>query len=186
MREFLLFSRTGFTSGNFNSLMEGGRLDIVYQCALMSLFKSQAHRNDAVFHAVLNGPPRPPIHLEIRGDSLRDAHIDESSWETILRNVLRGKPHPGITVDRTPLQRLVQDKAKQGYKVFALERGGEPVEGVDLSGDALFVLGDHIGLPKKDEGFVLRYGRKLSLGREKYLAASSIDILNYMMDRAVP
>ncbi len=182
MREFLLYSRTGFTSGNFGSLMEAGRLDIAYQCALMALFKSQAHRHDAVFHAVLNGPPRPPVHVQISGDSLRDARIDERSWESILRNVLRGKAHPGIMVDRLPMQRIVEAKAQLGYKVFVLEKGGDPVDGEDLSGNTLFVLGDHVGMPRKDESFVLRYGKRLSLGREKYLAASCIDILNYAMD----
>jgi tRNA pseudouridine-54 N-methylase len=45
------------------------------------------------------------------------------------------------------------------------------------------VLGDHIGLPKTVESFALRYGEKLSLGKQPYLAASCITILNYLLDR---
>jgi len=45
------------------------------------------------------------------------------------------------------------------------------------------VLGDHVGLPKKAEAFALRFGEKISLGRTPYLAASCINILNYLLDR---
>lgn len=162
--------------------MEGGRLDIVYQCALTALFTSAAHRNDAVFHAVLNGPPSPPLHIKITGAELRDAHVDERSWEEILRNVISGKRHPGIEVDRASFQELIKRKHSEGYKVFVLSDNGEPISGLTAEEDALFVLGDHVGLPRKDEGFALRYGKPISLGRKKYLAASCIDIVNYTLD----
>ncbi len=183
MREFLLYSRTGYTNGDFKSLKDAGRLDIVYQCILTSIFKSAAHRHDVVFHSVLNGPPNPPVHITISGADLRDAHIDERSWEDILRSVLNGRQHPGISVDRTPMQKIVQKKHADGYKIFVLSDEGERME-AQQDGNLLFVLGDHIGLPKKDEGFVLRYGSKVSLGKEKYLAATSIDIVNYLLDGA--
>jgi tRNA pseudouridine-54 N-methylase len=185
MREFLLYSRTGKTGGDFPSLREAGRLDIVYQCALTSLFVSQAHRRDAVFHAILGGPPTPPVHIEISGEHLRDAHIDERSWEAIFRGILSGGKHPGITIDKTPLQRLVQQKHEKGYKIYVLGNEGDGIGGQDLSGDCLFVVGDHIGIPKHDEGFVLRYGKKVSLGKDNYLAASCIDIVNYIIDRSL-
>ncbi len=183
MREFLLHSRTGFTDGKFDSLVDAGRLDIVYQCALMSLFKAAAHRHDVVFHAILNGPPRPPLHMEISGNDLQDARIDERSWQGILRKVLGGKQHPGIKIDRTPFQKLIKQKDEAGYKIFVLNNRGTSLGEQEFTENVLFVLGDHIGLPKNDELFALRYGEKLSLGREKYLAASCIDILNYYLDQ---
>ena len=183
MREFLLHSRTGYTNGSFKSLMEGGRLDIVYQCALMALFKAAAHRQDVVFHAVLNGPPSPPVHIQIDGSELRDARIDERSWERILKNVLNGKEHPGISVDKVPFQKLVKEKSEAGYKILVLADKGSAITDQKLEGDLLFVLGDHVGLPKNDENFALRYGTKVSLGKEKYLAASCINIVNYYLDQ---
>ena len=47
----------------------------------------------------------------------------------------------------------------------------------------VFVLGDHKGLPMRAEGFALRYGEKVSLGNRLYLAASCINIVNYLLDR---
>jgi tRNA pseudouridine-54 N-methylase len=44
------------------------------------------------------------------------------------------------------------------------------------------VLGDHVGLPKKAEIFALRFGEKISLGKQPYLAASCITVINYLLD----
>ncbi len=183
MREFILFSRKGRTDGNFRTLRDAGFLDTVHQCILTSIFKSHGHRKDVVFHAILGGPPNPPKHLEIRGDELQDASIDERSWEKILKNVLKGKSHPGITVKSGSLQSLIKEKAEQGGQIFVLEEKGADISEVKFDEHCVFVLGDHIGIPKKDEGFVLRHGEKLSLGKEKYLAASCIDIVNFHIDR---
>ncbi|MFI5412411.1 MAG: hypothetical protein ACHQX1_00800 [Candidatus Micrarchaeales archaeon] len=183
MREFLLHSRTGFTNSKFRDLIEGGRLDVVYQCILMSIFKSASHRHDVVFHVILNGPPNPPVHISISGNDLFDARVDERSWEKILKNVLSGKQHPGISVDKIPFQKLIQKKHEDGYKIYVLNNKGDDIKQQEFTENSLFVLGDHIGLPKNDEIFALRYGKKLSIGREKYLAASCIDILNYHLDQ---
>ncbi len=183
MREFLLHSRTGYSNSSFNGLINAGRLDIVYQCILTSVFKSAAHRHDVVFHAVLNGPPTPPVHIAVAGSELKDARIDERSWERILKNVLSGKEHPGISIDRTPFQRLVQQKHSDNYGIFVLNSKGAMISNQEFKENNLFILGDHVGLPRNDESFALRYGTRLSLGKEKYLAASCIDIINYTLDQ---
>ncbi len=178
MREFILYSRTGWTSPRFRSLREGGRLDVVYQSILMSLFRSHALRRDAVFHAILGGPPNPPLELIVDGEKLRDARTDERTWESILRSVFEGRGHPGISIRKNSLQRLVKDKAN----VFVLEESGESINTIDVGVNPVFVLGDQVGLPKKDEDFVLRYGKKVSVGEKAYLASAVICIINYILD----
>ncbi len=180
MRHFVLVSRTGRTDGRFPSLREGGRLDVVYQCALAALFLSHGRRRDTVFTACLGGPPRPPLSLTIDGANLRDVRTDERTWEDILRAVLSGRGHPGFTVSRASLQ----DVVRSSEIVFVLHERGEAIETVPILGNPTFVLGDHVGLPKQDEKFVLRYGKKVSLGRRRsYLAASCIAAMNYVLDR---
>ncbi len=181
MREFLLYSRTGFTTGgNFASLREGGRLDLVHQCAVSALFLSHAIRKDAIFHAILNGPPTPPLHLKIDGAELHDVRTDEGTWFGILKKVLKGGvSHPGISVSKESFQGVLSGR----QNVFVLEEGGEDAKTVDFGENPLFVLGDQVGLPKKEEGFALRNGRKLSLGKTRYLAASCVNILNFLMDK---
>jgi tRNA pseudouridine-54 N-methylase len=185
MFEFILFSRKGRTDGNFRNLVDSGRLDTVYQCILTSIFKSHAHRHDVIFHAILNGPPNPPMHLQISGSELHDVRLDEQSWSKILSNVLSSGSHPGIKVSRESLQAVVRERAENGIPIFVLEEKGKKFSEIEVEDSAVFVLGDHIGLPKKDEKFVLRFGEKLSLGKQRYLVASCIDIINYYLDNHI-
>ncbi|MCZ7404611.1 MAG: tRNA (pseudouridine(54)-N(1))-methyltransferase TrmY [Candidatus Methanoperedens sp.] len=178
MREFILYSRTGRTDPRFQNLREAGRLDVVYQSILMALFRSHAMRRDVVFHAILSGPPNPPLELVVDGEKLRDARTDERTWEDILRKVLSGREHPGISIKKSSLQQLVKEKKN----IFVLEESGESIRTIDLGENPVFVLGDQVGLPKKDEEFVLRYGKKVSIGEKAYLASACICIINYILD----
>lgn len=182
MREFVLYSRKGRTDSKFADLRDAGRLDIVHECIVAGLFLSHGLRRNVTFHVILSGPPTPPLHMKIDGAMLHDVRTDQGTWTEILRNVLSGKIHPGITVDRTSFEALLKAKAREA-PIYVLEESGEDVSAVNVSENSLFVLGDHIGLPKTVEGFALRYGRKISLGKQPYLAASCITILNYLLDK---
>jgi tRNA (pseudouridine54-N1)-methyltransferase len=182
MREFVLYSRLGRTDSNWTNLHDAGRLDIVYECAVASLFLSHGIRKDAVFHAILNGPPLPPVHLKIDGSTLHDVRTDQQTWTKILKRVLAGKVHPGITLEKLSFEALIRIKAMRST-VYVLEEGGRDIFEVGMVGNPVFVLGDHIGLPKKVEAYALRYGQKVSLGKKPYLAATCITILNYIIDR---
>jgi len=182
LREFILYSRLGRTDANWTTLHDAGRLDIVYECAVASLFLSHGIRKNVTFHTLLNGPPKPPLHLKIDGETLHDVRTDQETWKQILKKVLAGKTHPGITTHKTSFEALLKDKAGEA-QIYVLEEDGKDISDVEIGDNSLFVLGDHVGLPKKVESFALRYGKKLSLGKKPYLAASCITILNYHLDR---
>jgi tRNA (pseudouridine54-N1)-methyltransferase len=184
MREFILYSRLSRTDSNWTNLHDAGRLDIVYECAVSSLFLSHAIRKNVTFHTILNGPPNPPLHLKIDGETLHDIRTDQETWTQILKKILSGKPHPGITTHKTSFEALLKAKANEA-QIYVLEEGGKPISEIDISDKPLFVLGDHVGLPKKAEGFALRYGEKISLGKQPYLAASCITVLNYLLDKTL-
>ena len=181
MREFLLYSRMGKTEPNWNNLHDAGRLDIVYECIVASFFLSHGLRRDVVFGAVLNGPPNPPLHLYIDGETLYDVRTDIDTWNSILRKTVSGKTHPGVTTAKIGFEALVKQKAET-HSIYILEEGGEDVRDLKFGQNPLFVLGDHVGLPKNAERFALRYGEKISLGKQPYLAASCVTVLNYLLD----
>ena len=182
MREFVLYSRKGGTDSKFKSLRDAGRLDVVHECIVASLFLSHGIRRNVVFHALLSGPPTPPLHLKIDGATLRDVRTDQQTWKGILKKVLSGMSHPGIFIEKKSFEALLKEKADEA-PIYVLEEGGKDVLEVDIGENPVFVLGDHIGLPKKVEGFALRYGEKVSLEKQPSLAASCITILNYLLDR---
>jgi tRNA (pseudouridine54-N1)-methyltransferase len=182
LREFLLYSRMGKTDANWNSLHDAGRLDIVYECIVTSLFLSHGLRRDVIFNAVLNGPPKPPMHLQIDGAELFDVRTDLETWYAIFKKMLSGKTHPGITITKSSFEALLKAKAETRH-IYVLEEGGKDVAEIEFDQNPLLVLGDHVGLPKKVETFALRFGEKISLGKQPYLAASCINVLNYLLDR---
>jgi len=182
MREFILYSRKGRTDAKFRNLRDAGRLDVVQECIVASLFLSHGIRRDTIFHAFLCGPPSPPLHVKIDGATIKDVRTDQLAWEKIFRKVLSGKAHPGITVEKRSFESLLKELSGDA-NVFVLEEDGRDVFDIDFGEHPVFVLGDHIGLPRKVEGFVLRYGEKISLGRQPYLAAGCITVLNYLLDR---
>ena len=179
-----MYSRKGQTSAKFSNLHDAGRLDVVHECIVASLFLSHGLRRDVVFNAVLSGPPTPPLHLKFDGRTLYDVRTDQGTWERILRKVLSGEAHPGVSVHKESFEAVLKEKARD-HKVYVLEERGEDLEEVQLDDCPIFVLGDHIGLPKTVESFVLRYGEKVSLGKQAYLAASCITILNFIMDKRI-
>ena len=181
-REFILFSRLGKTNSSFDNLHDAGRLDIVYECIVASLFLSHGIRRDVTFHSVLNGPPKPPLHVQINGETLYDVRTDVDTWQQILRKTIAGKTHPGINADKTSFETLLKNLA-QTHEVYVLEEGGKNIAEIKFEENSVFVLGDHVGLPKKAELFALRYGGKVSLGKQPYLAASCITVINYLLDR---
>lgn len=172
----------GRTDQNFNNLHDAGRLDIVHECIVSSLFLSHGLRRDVTFHAILNGAPNPPLHIQIDGETLYDVRTDMETWQRILKKTIAGKSHPGITTDKTSFEALLKTKAETS-QIYVLEEGGKNLGEIQLAKNALFVLGDHVGLPKKAEAFALRFGEKISLGKTPYLAASCITIINYTLDR---
>jgi tRNA (pseudouridine54-N1)-methyltransferase len=183
-REFILFSRLGKTNTAFLNLHDAGRLDIVYECIVTSLFLSHGLRKNVVFHAVLNGPPNPPLYIKINGATLYDVRTDMDTWQRILKKVISGKHHPGIAISKKSFEELLKTKAKNG-NLYVLEESGKEISETEFSENCVFVLGDHVGLPKKAEVFALRYGEKVSLGKQPYLAASCITILNYLLDNKI-
>ncbi len=182
VREFVLYSRKGKTDSRFSNLRDAGRLDIVHECILASLFLSHGIRGDVAFHAILGGPPSPPLHLKIDGSKLRDVRTDQATWEKILRKVLSGKEHPGVDVRKCSFESFLKERPSTSA-VYVFEEGGKDISEISLEENSIFILGDHIGLPRKVERFALRYGRKISLGKQPYLAASCITIVNYTLDR---
>jgi|SRR3989344_2957466 len=181
MRQFILFSRQGQTSGNFRNLRDAGRLDLVSHCIISSFFLSHKTRKEIILHIILNGPPNPPLHLQIKGEELHDTRTDEETIGHILKNVLSGKEHPGFKLSKKSFQEIVKELSQEN-EIYVLEEKGENIKNQELKDNSVFIIGDQVGLPKKEELFVLRYGKKLSLGKTVYLAADCITIINYNLD----
>ncbi|MCK4475481.1 MAG: tRNA (pseudouridine(54)-N(1))-methyltransferase TrmY [Methanophagales archaeon] len=189
MKQFILYARKTVTSPDF-SLDDlpgsGGRMDLVARCICNALWISHDLRRDSCIHVVACGSPNPPVVISFYGDKLRDVSPDERNIAAWIKKALAMKrKNPGISIRKLNFQQLVEELASEGNIFYILHEKGTDIARVKLKVDPVFILGDHIGLPKKEEKFVERFEHeKISLGSTSYLASQCITVLHYELDNA--
>jgi len=190
MRTFVLFSRKGVTTSNFslNDLPgSGGRMDLICRCVNSALWISCGLRRDTRIFLVLNGPSSPPATILFEGSSLRRVSPDERNIASWIKKALdctgkNGdwvKVQEGIKVSKMSFQDVIKDLKE----IYVLHERGRFIREVEIAKNPVFVLGDNIGLPRKEEKFAERFGaEKISLGKTSYLASHCISMIHYEMD----
>lgn len=187
MRSFVLYSRKGRTDSRFfeENLIDAGRMDLVCRCITSALWLSHKTRGDTKFFVNLNGPTKPPVTICFDGSRLLKVYVDEKTnarWIKKLLALRFGKEWmnvEGTMVSRKSFQDIIKETKSN---VYVLHEKGTPIEKVELEENPMFVMGDQIGLPTKEEKFALRYGEKVSLGKNVYLVSNCIAILNWVCD----
>ncbi len=186
MRTFILYARKARTDEKF-SLEDlpgsGGRMDLVARFVSSALFLSHSVRTDTTVHVVLNGPPKPPVTVTFYGSEMRRVTVDERSIAIWLQKALEkmGDLGNGIVAEKKSFQQLVKLHAKN--PIYILHEKGKPLFETKLEPEPVFIIGDHLGMPPKDEKFAQRYAKaKISLGVKSYLASSVVSVLNWACD----
>lgn len=186
MREFIYYSTKARTSGNFDTedLMNAGRMDIVCNMIIACFFLSHKLREDVKLHLILCGPPCPPRHLEFVSN--KDMPISKKDVAGLIKRMLykcregkRTEVFPGCFVEKKGFFELAKEVENEGKKILILDKNGEDIRKAELS-NAVFVIGDHDGLPKKE---IKRFKERISIGKETYFASQTAVIINNEMDR---
>lgn len=186
-RTFILYSY-GTTDSNFdiNRLYEAGRLDLVCRCVIAALWISKTVRKDTQFYAILNTGPKPPVAIRFDGNKLVGIEPSEQAIATVIKKALRIvndkdwiSVHAGVFASRKSFQEII----KESRNIFLLDVKGTHISKMKFGSDVTFVLGDHVGLPKKEMQFALRKGEKISLGNTIYLASAVVNVVNWILDQ---
>lgn len=179
MREFILLSRTSSDKIELNNL-SFGRWDVIARCVNSTLWIAHALR-PARIHVVL-GAANPPKTVVV-DDSIKKVNPDEKNIAAWISKVLKnGGENPGISVSENSFQTLIKSFSKR--KFYILHEKGRDIGEIEFDANPVFVLGDHIGLPPKDEDFVKRFDHELiSIGPRSYLASQCISYINIELDR---
>jgi len=187
MRQFVLYARKASTGPDFpleDLPGRGGRMDVVARCISSALWISHGLRRDTCIHIVAYGPPKPPVVISFYGDRLRKVSPDERSIAIWIKKVLSSKKNPGITIRRIGFQTLIDELAAEGAFFYILHEKGADIQKISLRQNAVFIIGDHIGLPEKEERYVTRFPHeRISLGKIPYFASQCITIIHYLLDR---
>jgi len=189
MRNFVYFSRTAKTSGNFdvNNLMKAGRMDIVMHVIINAFFLSHNLRDDVKLHLIFYGQPDPPKHIEMQIKS--ETNLSKKDIANLIKKILykykEGKKTevlPGCFIEKKSFLDVIDELAKQGKKIFVLDKRGENMRKVEIPENSVFVVGDHNGLPKKESKRLKKISESISAGPKTYFASQVITIINNELD----
>jgi len=189
MREFIYFSKTARTSGNFKDLMKAGRMDIVLHTIIASLFVSKKIRPNVKLHLVFNGPPDAPKHIELESSEKLKEILSKKDIAGLIKIILfkhkKGRkthPFPSTSVEKKSLLNLIGDLQEEGKQIFILDKKGENIRKEKIPKNSVFLLGDHDGLPKNELKRLKKTAKKISIGPETYFASQSVVILQNELD----
>ena len=198
-RTFVYFSGTARTSGNFDDLMQAGRMDIVCHVIINSMFLSRAKRNDTRVDLVFYGQPDPPKHIILQPEkSLPETGIEKGSLDLSKKDVAgfirkmlykyrKGEKHEvfnGCFIEKKNLYDVLEELEGEGKEIFVLDDDGENIRDLkseDLK-NAAFVLGDHDGFPDKELKRLKKNYRTVKVGDKVYFASQVITIVNNELD----
>lgn len=197
MRTFIVVGHKATTTPDF-SLEDipgtSGRLDILCRCINAAFVISHGIRHDVRILLVLcGGEPHKTVCL--RGVDLRHLNPDERTTAALLKKALVIVAGPewsmstsGIFVRTGGLDEVLSDLRAKGIKPVYLREDGMDVHkaNCNLSGDAAFILGDHLGMTPEEETKILQAGAEVvSLGPASLHADHCIVLVNWMLDRGV-
>ena len=189
MREFVYFSQSARTSGNFdsNDLMKAGRMDIAIHSFIQGVFLSHGFRKDMKFHFIFYGMPDPPKHIEIQVKD--DLEISKKDVGNLIKKILyKYKPgkktevFPGCFVEKKSFLKLIEEMRDDGKEIFLLDKRGEDLRKIKIGENCVFILGDHEGLPKKELKRIKDMSNLVSVGNKMYFASQTVAVVNNELD----
>ncbi len=192
MRHFIYFSRHAATSGKALSgdLMKAGRMDIAIHVLIASFFLSYDVRKDVKLHLIFYGMPDPPKHIEIQVKP--ELEISKKDVAGLIKKILykykdgeKKEVLPGCFIEKKSFLKVVEELENEGKKIFILDKKGEDIRKIETNEmkNAVFILGDHDGLPQKELRRLKKTAKLVNIGPKIYFASQVVAILNNELDR---
>ncbi len=199
MREFVYYSKSARTSGNFDltNLMKAGRMDIACQIIIMAFFVSHHTREDVKLHLIFEGGPDPPKHLEMfpgknfMADDKKRIDISKKDVASLIKKLLykykKGEKKevvPGYFIEKKGLSALLKELKEEGKEIYLLDKRGTDIRDKKKLDNCVFVIGDQEGIPKYELKKLKKIGiEKISVGRQMYFASQTVTIIHNELDR---
>lgn len=193
MRKFLIRARnTPVDASAFRGGI-GGDVHVEYliQVIQQAMLVSKGHRADTVITLVLEHSADYSRAISIEGSCLGSlAGWHEAALVALLADILNAGSRltkeetltygEGLTVSATSFERLLPESPR----LFILDRKGSDIRGVTDLSDAVFVMTDHIPMPKNTLKHLSRLGAlPLSLGPTMLHTSQCMSVIHNELDR---
>ncbi len=196
MREFIYYSRSAVTTGNFGEdLQKAGRMDIAVHTVIAAFFLSHKIRTDTKLHLIFAGPPDPQKHLEIfpvtEGQTGIDKiYLSKKDVSGIIKRMLykykpgkKNEVFPGYWIEKKGFLEVVKELNDEGRNLYLLDEKGEDIRSVKIKENPIFILGDQLGLPGKELKRLKKICTPVTIGKRTYFASQTVAVVNNEVDR---
>ncbi len=195
MRTFILRARKGSTQPDKIRQQVGGKhhFEVILHSVMNAFFVASSFREDVEVFIVLDSSLDFPktIYLQsARGLSIAGFH-EQAILSLIEHALLKSQKisqgaminiAPGVDVLGYGFEKLVAMLMTE-RTLYILEPKGEDIRNVEFPLDPVFILSDHLAMPRKTLLGLKRRGLKsLSLGKKMLFASQCIVLLHHEMD----
>jgi tRNA (pseudouridine54-N1)-methyltransferase len=197
MRTFIIRARKGTTRWDRirSNVGSNEHFEIIAHSVMNAFFVSNGFREDVEFYLVLDSSEDFPRTIKLsaaEGLSIPGFHEEAilALVETALKNSVNLQKDqtqiiaPGLQISGFGFEKLVSHFLET-RQVYLLDRKGEDIRSIKFESDPVFILSDHLALPKNSVKTLKRRGIKLlSFGKKMLFASQCIVLLNHELDRS--
>lgn len=196
MRTFILRARKGSTDPNilFSQIGTEDHAEIIAHTLMNAFYFSNGMRTDVEVYIVLDSAPDFPRTLKFSSHehlSFPGFH-EKAFFDVIVSALTRGNKikkdetliiESGIEIYGFGFDTLMK-KLQGHHTIYLLDKKGNDIRNMTLEENSLFVLSDHLAMPKNSIHVLERKGLiKMSLGKKILFASQCVVLVHNELDR---
>ena len=197
MRTFIIRARKGTTRWDQVRSQMGGKehFEVIAHSVINAFFVSNGFREDVEVYIILDSSEDFPRTIKLSSnDRLSIAGFHEEAVLELVEKALKEgqglqkdetrQIAPGLQISGFGFERLVGNLL-QTRPVYLLDRKGSDVRSTEFGVDPVFVLSDHLAMPKNSVKGLKRRGlQTVSLCKKMLFASQCVVLIHYELDRA--
>jgi tRNA (pseudouridine54-N1)-methyltransferase len=196
MRAFVIRARKGTVDADkvFSQVGSREHFEIIAHTLANAFYFSNGMRTDVEVYVVLDSTPDFPRTLKFssnNGLSFPGFH-EYAILEVVSSALARGNKvtkgniqtiEPGIEICGFGFDTLMQ-RLQEHCSVYLLDKKGKDIRSINFEQSGVFVLSDHLPMPKNSIKVLERRGlTKMSLGRKMLFASQCVVLIHNELDR---
>ena len=196
MRTFVIRARKGTVSADkiFSQVGSREHVEIIAHTLANAFYFSNGMRSDVEVYVVLDSSPDFPRTLKFSSNNgLSFPGFDEHAILQVVSSALaRGSKvtkgnilaiEPGIEICGFGFEILMKG-LQERHPVYLLDKKGADIRSINFEQDGVFVLTDHLPMPKNSvKGLERRGIIKISLGPKMLFASQCVVLIHNELDR---
>lgn len=195
MRTFIIRARQGTTQWQKVRAQVGAKehFEVIAHSIINAFYVSNDFREDVEVYIVLDGAADFPRTIKLTAaEGLSIAGFHEAAVLDLIEAALKSSSQlqknqtqtiaPGLHISGFGFEKLLS-QLLETRTIYLLEPKGTDIWKTDLAENPVFVLSDHIALPKKNVKSLKHKGiQTISLGKKMLFASQCVVLLNYVLD----